>query len=484
MSIGAGRASVIAHPGSRRTLLIALALIAVLFATQGLISHQLTSSIEERSWRIERASILSVEQLARIARDLERERILIDDHIMETDPTRMADIERARDEILVDLSHAEEDYAPLAELPEESAEWQHVSALIGQFHAALGDLLTLSRMNQNDVARAKWKIVRSDYTKLESGLSRLMEINRTAALDSVARIQSAEQSEDDITDAIMVVALVGIALTGLWSSRRIRSYEEQLESYSEGLKAQNRDLDAFAGRVAHDLRNAMGTIVLSPMLLRRAAENPEKVLAIADRLERSSQRTTGMLEGLLAFSRAGSDVDGAETGSLRSVLADVVEEVGPAALQNHVTLETSEVPDLVVRCDARLLHVVLANLVGNAVKYLEGQPERRVRLVAEPDGAACRIEIADTGPGIPKHAQEKIFEPFFRVEGATAEGTGLGLATVRRIVDGRGGRIVVESAEGRGSRFSVWLPLARSAREDGPCQRASRAMAYRDDFSP
>ena len=147
-----------------------------------------------------------------------------------------------------------------------------------------------------------------------------------------------------------------------------------------------------------------------------------------------------------------------------------MDELAPLAATLGISFEVEEVPDLQVRCSPGLLHIVLANLCGNAVKYLEGQAERRVRISAQRDDSWCRIEVEDTGPGIPIEAQEKIFEPFFRVEGTRAPGTGVGLATVRRILDARGGRIAVESAEGRGSRFLVWLSLAPSA-DDRPPMR-------------
>ena len=132
-----------------------------------------------------------------------------------------------------------------------------------------------------------------------------------------------------------------------------------------------------------------------------------------------------------------------------------------------VSIDAEDIPDVQVRCNAGLLHVILANLCGNAVKYLEGQAERRVRVSAREEGSLCRIEVEDTGPGIPKEAQSKIFQPFFRVEGTHAPGTGIGLATVRRILDARGGRIEVESAEGRGARFIVWLTIAPPKPEAG-----------------
>lgn len=172
-----------------------------------------------------------------------------------------------------------------------------------------------------------------------------------------------------------------------------------------------------------------------------------------------------MLEALLAFARASRGADANESGSLRVALQSVQEELTPRATELNVTIEKGEIPDVKLRCNPGLLHVVFANLCGNAVKFLEGQPERRVRLTAECEGSMCRIDVADTGPGIAKDAQEKIFEPFYRTNRTRAPGSGIGLATVRRILDVRGGRVTVRSQEAKGSCFTVWLPLAEEGEQ-------------------
>jgi len=139
---------------------------------------------------------------------------------------------------------------------------------------------------------------------------------------------------------------------------------------------------------------------------------------------------------------------------------DIIDEISPLAARLDVSVRVEDVPDVQVACSSGLLHILLANLCGNAVKYLEGQRERRVSISANVEDSACRIDVEDTGPGIPRSAQDRVFEPFYRVEGTGVPGSGIGLATSRRIAESRGGRITVTSTLGRGSCFSVWLPLA------------------------
>jgi signal transduction histidine kinase len=165
---------------------------------------------------------------------------------------------------------------------------------------------------------------------------------------------------------------------------------------------------------------------------------------------------------LLAFARASHAVDPDAAAPVRAAVENVLDETTQLASQLGATIEVAAIPDLVVRCEPGLLHVVLANVVGNAVKYLSGRPVRRVQIRVNREDGACRVEIADTGPGIPKDQLQKIFEPFYRVEAARGVGSGIGLATVRRILDARSGRVEVESEEGQGTRFVVWLPLAIS----------------------
>jgi signal transduction histidine kinase len=112
-----------------------------------------------------------------------------------------------------------------------------------------------------------------------------------------------------------------------------------------------------------------------------------------------------------------------------------------------------------VVADPSRLEAVLHNLLSNAVKYSPAGSTIRVR-VARQDGAAV-VEVADEGIGIPAEAQARLFEPFYRAGnvGPTASGFGLGLYIVQEIVQRHGGRVEVESAEGRGTALRVVLPL-------------------------
>jgi signal transduction histidine kinase len=189
---------------------------------------------------------------------------------------------------------------------------------------------------------------------------------------------------------------------------------------------------------------------------------------MADRTEHSSANALGIVDALLAFARATHRADSGDSAPLRPAVTKVLEELAPLVERLDVAIGADDLPDLSVRCTPGLLHILLANLCGNAVKFLEGQPVRRVTLSVRELDAWCQLDIADTGPGIPRSLLEKIFDPFVRVPGRLAPGTGIGLATVRRIVEACGGRVTAESDEGHGATFHVWLPLAPADHEPRP----------------
>jgi signal transduction histidine kinase len=113
-----------------------------------------------------------------------------------------------------------------------------------------------------------------------------------------------------------------------------------------------------------------------------------------------------------------------------------------------------------------VLAVILSNLVRNAIKFTgdEDRAIRRVILRGSADGQRLRLEVEDTGPGIPPGAVARIFEPFVRLPGAgTKPGIGLGLATVKRFVEASGGTVGVDGRPGQGSCFWITLPLAAPA---------------------
>lgn len=248
--------------------------------------------------------------------------------------------------------------------------------------------------------------------------------------------------------------LVVVLLAGLRSERRA------LQQANQRLLASNQDLDAFAARVAHDLRNALAPLGSLPAVLRHGPLEAVQRDELARMLQNSQRNCMRIIDALLALARTEQVADPDEHATVATVLDDVLAELAPAIERLQVAVAVQVPAKLDVRCTPGLLHIVLANVVGNAVKFLDGSPVRRVEIAARTlAGEAC-IEIGDTGPGIPESEQARIFQAFYRGDGATVQGTGIGLATVERIVHARGGRVSVESSPGHGTTLRIALPLA------------------------
>jgi len=146
------------------------------------------------------------------------------------------------------------------------------------------------------------------------------------------------------------------------------------------------------------------------------------------------------------------------------------------ARRKHIAVSCEVDPAVIsVSADPRRLKQVLVNLLSNAVKFTPERGQVGLTVVAEPGGQGCRFTVWDTGIGIAPENQPRLFRAFEQIDSRLSrnyEGSGLGLALVRRMVELHGGKVWVESATGRGSRFSVTLPSARYSRPPVPLQAA------------
>jgi len=211
------------------------------------------------------------------------------------------------------------------------------------------------------------------------------------------------------------------------------------------------ELRGYADMVAHDLREPItGIAHLVALLERRGDEPPSpEVLAL---LRASTERARELIDGVLAYANAG------ELSSERVALARLMDEVAvdlrPSLQEAGATLEVGELPE--VEGDSRQLRRLLQNLVGNAVKF-RGDVAPRVEVSARDGTEGWVVTVRDNGVGIDPEHTTRIFGMFSRLNGDT-EGSGIGLAVCRRVVEAHGGRIWVEQAEGGGSAFRFTLP--------------------------
>ena len=221
----------------------------------------------------------------------------------------------------------------------------------------------------------------------------------------------------------------------------------------------------FVASVSHELRTPLTQIRMfaETLLLDRVRSPQERVRAL-EIIDKEARRLTNLVENLLMFSRF-------ERGAVRlprepRALAPLVREIAdgfrPLLAGAGARLETSLDESVTAAVDADALRQVLLNLLDNAVKY--GPRGQTIRLAVERARDTARLVVEDQGPGIPPGQRQRIFERFHRLDrDRETTGTGIGLAVVRELVEGLGGRCFVEDAAGGGARFVVELPAAGSA---------------------
>jgi signal transduction histidine kinase len=250
---------------------------------------------------------------------------------------------------------------------------------------------------------------------------------------------------------------------------------EHLRTSQTELARSNAELERFAYVASHDLREPLRTVTGFLGLLSRRHrdrlddEGQEFVeLAVA-----GAKRMDALIAELLEYSRAGRGESRADAVDVEAAWNVAVRNLGAAIAESGAEVTAGPLP--VVLADRGEMVQLLQNLVSNAIKY-RGEHPPRIHIDAVPHGDEWEIAVADDGPGIDPRHHERIFVLLHRLHRRDeVEGTGIGLAICKKIIERHGGRIWVESAEGQGARFAFTLPAATVPATDAPAPLAPAA---------
>ncbi|MHB8982760.1 sensor histidine kinase [Thiobacillus sp.] len=234
--------------------------------------------------------------------------------------------------------------------------------------------------------------------------------------------------------------------------------ERQLERRTAELEAINRELEAFSYSVSHDLRAPLRAIDgFSRILLTDYAERLDETgRDRLGRIRRAAQHMGTLIDDLLKLSRVTRTELKREDVDLSALATDIANELRRLAPEREIAFSIA--PALRANGDRGLLRIVLDNLLGNAWKFTGGRSDARIALEAENPGGETVYVVSDNGAGFDMAYANKLFGVFQRLHDATEfPGTGIGLATVQRIVHKHGGRIWAESEVGKGARFYFTL---------------------------
>jgi signal transduction histidine kinase len=291
---------------------------------------------------------------------------------------------------------------------------------------------------------------------------------------ALARVDDLRSTVLTIATVLGIVILFGLALLArtVWqrtrAERELRAARERLSAQNEELRQLDRAKDEFLSLVTHELRTPLTSIIGYLELIEEgeAGELPPDAARFVKVIDRNAKRLLALVSDLLLVARIEAGRLELEPSriELNELVAEAVEAARPTASERALDIELVADDGPVVEGDRQRLAEVIDNLVSNALKFTPSGGRIEVR-VARDDGHA-RIDVADTGMGIPETEQERMFERFFRTSTATEhaiQGTGLGLAITKALVEAHQGEISFRSVEGEGTTFTIELPLAEDA---------------------
>jgi len=236
--------------------------------------------------------------------------------------------------------------------------------------------------------------------------------------------------------------------------------QRQLRDANESLARANRELEAFTASVSHDLRSPLTTIAgqagLLELSLPDATDEQKRRLS---RIQGSVRQMSELIEALLVLSRISRQTLHREIVDVTALAESIVQDMRQKEPARNVEVVIQ--PNMAVHGDRRLVGDLFQNLIGNAWKFTSKTAQARIEIGQSSGGSLATLYIRDNGAGFDMTYEQKLFKPFQRLHGAADfDGSGVGLATVARIVDRHGGRIWAEGKPNEGAVFYFTLPTA------------------------
>ena len=286
-------------------------------------------------------------------------------------------------------------------------------------------------------------------------------VSRLALLEPLGNISLLERPLRKVT----LVSAVQTALRARRRQYQLRDNFVERERLVRELERSNRELEEFPHVVSHDLQAPIRMVKSFADLLARHSNQQldEKSKRYIDYVQRGALQMEDLVKSLLQYATVGQDAPANQEVNLATVVNEVCLLLRPSIEEAGAEILCG--PLAVVCGDSVQLQRVVQNLVSNALKYRQAGSPPKITLFCEIDSGFCTVFVTDNGPGIPAKYHERIFQPLKRLHGNDIEGTGMGLAVCRKIVERHGGQIWVESEPGMGARFIFTLPAQRTKAE-------------------
>jgi signal transduction histidine kinase len=438
-----------------RTVGLAFAAVVISFVSATWLSERQSAEVERAALSIHRNAAPSIHRLAAARAELRRLQLLVH-RALEEDAGRSKVVEISAGRELLDQQLVAYQALPL--YPGEGAAWQRAKSAAARLEETLSEIV--AALERGDVSSAHQLEARFDGSieDLARTLSQDIDVNVAAAGRLAADIQKSRR--DGIVWALMLdgIGVLMAVAAAAWSLRVARAHARAVQAFSEMAERRAEELDQFAGRMAHDVRSPLSVVSMSLSMADRYGGDDPRFRRAIKRAADASRQTETLIEALFDFARAGARPDPRARASVSKAVEGVAVNVCTRAEQVGADVVVRASAHAAVACPAGLVESAISNLVNNALTYVEGREKRVVAIEATDESGTVKVTVSDTGPGLPDGTDPAaLFEPNVRGPNARGRGLGLGLATVKKVVEAHGGRVGVSSSS-EGCVFWFTLP--------------------------
>lgn len=434
-------------------LISAFGVVAAAFLVSTVYLQAASSSIEEQARQTETNALPSVEALS-AARGALRHIDVGAGEYEDAKPDHRSGPLRMLNEARSELERSLQEALATPDYPEEPRLREETDAALGRLDHAL------AAFEGVEPTEDAYDLVHAEIDVLDGVLVRLEGVNAAHGRDEIRAVLAARRRAYTLALVLNTGCVLVTAVATALTVRASRKQEEAEAAREHLLVDRAKELEMFAKRVAHDLLSPLTSLSFVLSSTRRAVDRGEPPNGLLDRADASIRRARQLVDGALDYARSGTphpravaDVQEAIHGALDEAKTDDKEPT-------EVVVEPFD--PVRVQCAPGVLASVLGNLVRNALKYMDTGRARVLTLRVKRVGEMARVEVADTGPGLPKALEGRVFEEYVRAPDDPRPGLGLGLATVRRFVEAHAGRVGVESSP-QGATFWFELPVAAKA---------------------
>ena len=445
-----------------RAIVAAFAAVVLSFVGATWFSERQGGEVERAALSIHGNAAPSIRRLATAKTELRRLQLLVHRALtQESGDSRVLGINAARE--LLDEQLAA--YEALPSYPGEDALWRRARSAIGRFDGILGQIIGALAAGDLEAGRHLEDRLDSASDDLSRLLSQDIDLNAAAATRLAAEIQTNRRRGIILAIVLDGIGIVLAVVAAAWSLRVARAHATAVQACREMAERRAEELDRFAGRMAHDVRTPLSVVGISLAMAERHHGDEQRLRRDITRATEGFHQVELIVDALFGFARAGAHPNPDARTSVSDAADQVAANMNVMAEQTGARITVVAHSRAVVACSPGLVETAIANLVSNALKYVEGRETRLVTIETTDDSMAAKVVVKDTGPGL--HAGTDpvaIFEPHVRGVKARGRGLGLGLATVKKIVVAHGGQVGVTSSP-QGCAFWFTLPAAASGLE-------------------